>query len=182
MADLASVRTAPLAGRFVGRPHVTVAPAPAATRIVVRAPAASRPALARALKLDLFDGKQIRTLGPRMSLPLGPDEWLVIDEEGADLVAACRGVDALHSAVDVSHRNVGILVSGIGAEAVMTSGCPRDLSLAAFPVGRAARTLLGKVEVVLVRTQPQAFRVEVWRSFSDYAFTLLEDAARDPGQ
>ncbi|MBX3530047.1 MAG: sarcosine oxidase subunit gamma [Rhizobiaceae bacterium] len=179
MAEIA--RTSPLAGRFVGRPHVTVAPAPPATRLAVRAPATSRGALARALKVDLFDGRQIRTVGPRMSLPLGPDEWLVIDEEGADLAAICRDVDALHSAVDVSHRNVGILVSGIAAEAVLNAGCPRDLSLAAFPVGRAARTILGKVEIVLVRTQPQAFRVEVWRSFSDYAFSLLEEATRDPG-
>jgi sarcosine oxidase subunit gamma len=179
MAEVA--RAAALAGRFVGRPAVTVAPAPPATRLSVRAPASSRSALARALKVDLFDGRQIRTVGPRMSLPLGPDEWLVIDEEGADLAAACCGVDALHSAVDVSHRNVGILVSGLGAEAVLNAGCPRDLSLAAFPVGRAARTILGKVEIVLVRTAAQAFRVEVWRSFGDYAFTLLEDAARDPG-
>lgn len=169
-----------LADRFVARPHVTVAPAPYATRLSLRAPASSRTALARALRVDLIDGPgNIRTVGPRMILPLGPDEWLVIDEEGADLVAACAGVSAPHSAVDVSHRNAGILVSGIGAEAVLNAGCPRDLSPTAFPMGRAARTVFGKVEIVLLRTAAQAFRIECWRSFSTYVFDLLEEAARD---
>jgi sarcosine oxidase subunit gamma len=174
------VRSSPLEGRFVSRPHVTVAPAPSATRLSVRAPAASRSALARALKVDLFDGRQIRTLGSRMSLPLGPDEWMVIDEEGADLAAICRSVDALHSAADISHRNTAIIVSGIGAEAVLSAGCPRDLSQGAFPVGRAARTILGKAEIVLVRNAAEAFRVECWRSSSTYVFDFLEEAARDP--
>jgi sarcosine oxidase subunit gamma len=174
------VRRSPLDGRFLSRPTVTIAPAPPASRLSVRAPAPSRSALARALKVELFDGKQIRTLGPRMTLPLGPDEWMVIDEEGADLAAICRGVDALHSAVDISHRNTGIIVSGIGAEAVLSAGCPRDLSQAAFPVGRAARTILGKAEIVLVRNSADAFRVECWRSFSTYVFDFLEEAARDP--
>lgn len=173
-------RLSPLADRFVSRPAVTIAPAPFASRLSVRASGAARTALARALKADLFEGRQMRTVGPRMMLPLGPDEWLVVDETGADLAALCRGVEAPHSAVDISHRNVGILVSGIGAEAVLNSGCPRDLSLGAFPVGRVARTVLGKVEIVLVRIAPQAFRVECWRSFSDYAFTYLQEAARDP--
>ncbi len=180
--DITISRTAPLAGRLVARPSVTIAPAPAAARLSLRAPESSRAALARALKVDLVPGPgQIRTVGTRMVLPLGPDEWLLIDEEGADLAAACRDVAALHSAVDISHRNVGILVSGPGAEAVLNAGCPRDVSLHAFPMGRGARTVLGKAEIVLLRLSAQSFRVECWRSFSPYVFDLLEDAARDPG-
>jgi sarcosine oxidase, subunit gamma len=117
--------------------------------------------------------------GPRSALWLGPDEWLVIDEDGADLMGACAGIRALHSAVDVSHRNVGILLDGPHSEAMLSAGCPQDLSLAAFPVGSATRTVLGKVEIVLLRSAPDSFRVEVWRSFSDYAFTLLVEASRE---
>jgi sarcosine oxidase subunit gamma len=32
---------------------------------------------------------------------------------------------------------------------------------------------------VLLRTGDDAFRVECWRSFSDYAFAFLTEAARD---
>jgi sarcosine oxidase, subunit gamma len=39
--------------------------------------------------------------------------------------------------------------------------------------------LLGKIEVIIYRKDRQVFRVECWRSFSDYMFTYLSDAARD---
>jgi len=87
----------------------------------------------------------------------------------------------LHSATDVSHRNIAILVSGSGAAAAINAGCPQDLSLNAFPVGACSRTIFGKIEIVLLRTAEDAFRVEVWRSFSEYAFGLLAEGARDAG-
>ena len=52
-------------------------------------------------------------------------------------------------------------------------------SIAAFPIGTCSRTLLGKVEIVLWRSAENEFHVECWRSFSDYAFAYLTDAARD---
>ena len=169
-----------LSGRQAAGPAATIAPAAPASRISLRAPAETRAALAKALGLKLPDKpKTSASAGSRHALWLGPDEWLVIDEEGADLPALCRSVQALHSAVDISHRNTAILVSGTGAEAVLAAGCPQDISRAVFPVGACSRTILGKVEIVLFRTGEDAFRVEVWRSFSDYAFTLLSEAARD---
>ncbi|TIS70296.1 MAG: sarcosine oxidase subunit gamma, partial [Mesorhizobium sp.] len=101
----------------------------------------------------------------RTALWLGPDEWLVIDEVGKDPLADCAEVTVLHSAVGISHRNVAISVTGPAAVATINSGCPQDLSLDAFPAGAASRTILGKVEIVLLRTASDAFRVECWRSF-----------------
>ena len=40
------------------------------------------------------------------------------------------------------------------------------------------RTMLAKAEVVLWRTEPQVFRVEVWRSFVAYVAQFLGEAAR----
>ena len=116
--------------------------------------------------------------GKRTALWLGPDEWLVIDEAGNDPLLDCAMEKALHSAVGVSHRNVAFSVSGRDAEAVLSAGCPQNLSLETFPVGACSRTILGKVEVVIYRTAADAFRVECWRSFSDYVRDFLEDAAR----
>jgi sarcosine oxidase subunit gamma len=87
----------------------------------------------------------------------------------------------LHSATDVSHRNVAIIVSGPGAEATISAGCPQDLSLEAFPVGACSRTLFGKAEIVLFRTEDDTFRVECWRSFADFVFGLLAEGAEDAG-
>jgi sarcosine oxidase subunit gamma len=76
-------------------------------------------------------------------------------------------------------RNVAIAVTGSAAAATINSGCPQDLSLDAFPVGAASRTILGKVEIVLLRTATDGFLVECLRSFSDYVFAFLSEAAGD---
>lgn len=179
MAEAAR-RIPPLEGRSFEGQGIALLPAPPASRLSLRAPESSRPALSKALGLDLpAKPKSTAANGARAALWLGPDEWLVTDETGADLPSVCATVTALHSAVDISHRNVGILVSGPRAEDVLNAGCPQDLSLARFPVGAASRTVLGKAEIVLWRTGAEAFRVECWRSFSDYVFSLLKAAARE---
>ena len=114
------------------------------------------------------------------ALWIGPDEWLIIDESGTDLMSACNGASGTYSAVDVSNRNTAIIVSGSAAEATISAGCPQDLSLQAFPKGACSRTLLGKSEIILLREDEHVFRVEVWRSFSAYAFAFLADAGRSP--
>ena len=175
-------RVAALEGRAASHPWVGVTPQPAAQRLSLRAPRGSVAALSSALGLSLpTKPKTSAREGSRAALWLGPDEWLVIDTGTDGLAAALAGVGAFHSAVDVSHRNVGILVAGRGAEATLAAGCPQDLSPAAFPVGACSRTVLGKIEVVIWRTGDDAFRVECWRSFSDYAFAFLAEAARDAG-
>ena len=61
-----------------------------------------------------------------------------------------------HSLVDVSHRHVAFRVAGARAADVLNSGCPLDLSPPAFPAGAATRTLLGKAEVILAKTDDRA--------------------------
>lgn len=169
------------AGKSASGPAASVAVLPPASRLSLRAPTASLPALSKALGLDLpTRPKSSASQGTRHALWLGPDEWLVIDEAGADLAAPLASVSDFHSAVDVSHRNVGLVVSGAGAAAAINAGCPQDLSLAAFPVSAASRTILHKIEIVLYRTGETEFRVECWRSFADYAFSYLAEAVRDP--
>lgn len=173
-------RRAALAGRTTSATSVKVEVLPPAERMSLRAPEASVAALSKALGVTL--PKQQKTSASkagRTALWLGPDEWLIIDEAGKDPLADCTDVTALHSAVGISHRNIAIGVTGAGAVATINAGCPQDLSLDAFPVGAASRTILGKTEIVLLRKAPDDFRVECWRSFSDYVFTFLSEAARD---
>ncbi|MBY3598986.1 sarcosine oxidase subunit gamma [Rhizobium bangladeshense] len=181
MADVA-IRKSALAGRLGGSATVRLTVAPAASRVALRAPTGSLKALSLALGLSVpTTPKTSGRAGARSALWIGPDEWLLIDEAGGDLMAACSSAGALHSATDVSHRNVAVIVSGPGAEATLAAGCPQDLSLSSFPVGAASRTIFGKAEIVLLRTEEDTFRVECWRSFSDYVFGLLAEAAEDAG-
>ncbi|QPC90950.1 sarcosine oxidase subunit gamma [Mesorhizobium sp. INR15] len=191
MAKAAAKTTAPqatpsvqrrpaLAGRNTSATAAKVEVLPPAERMSLRAPEASLAALSKALGVILPKApKTSASKAGRTALWLGPDEWLVIDEAGGDPLADCAKVTALHSAVGVSHRNIAIAVTGEGAAATVNSGCPQDLSLDAFPVGACSRTILGKVEIVLLRTAADAFRVECWRSFSDYVFTFLSEGSRD---
>lgn len=180
MADLA-IRNRPLAGVHGGSASVRLTPAGAAHRISLRAHEDDVSALSASLWVMLPTApKTSASSGSRTALWLGPDEWLVIDEgQEGGLMQAAAASGAVHSATDVSHRNTAILIDGPGAAAALNGGCPLDLSLKAFPVAACARTLFGKIEVVLLRTGNENFRLECWRSFSDYAFGLLREAAQD---
>jgi sarcosine oxidase subunit gamma len=177
-----AVRKSVLSGRHGGSATVRLTPAVEASRVALRAPVESLAALSSALGLTLPGSpKTSGRADKRFALWLGPDEWLVIDENGADLTGPLAGSGAVHSATDVSHRNVGIIVSGPGAETTLSAGCPQDLSIGVFPIGACSRTLFGKAEIVLFRTDDDTFRVECWRSFADYVFGLLAEAAEDAG-
>jgi sarcosine oxidase, subunit gamma len=121
------------------------------------------------------------TAGDRSALWLGPDEWLLIAPEGDDIVGAIA--DKLsglsHALVDVGHRNVGLEIVGAEAATVLAAGCPLDLDPDAFPVGMCTRTVLGKAEIVLWRTGPDMFHIEVWRSFAAYVWRFLDEAREE---
>jgi sarcosine oxidase subunit gamma len=123
------------------------------------------------------------SLGPRAALWLGPDEWLLLapaaahDAVAQALEAALAGEPA--SIVDVGQRQLGFALAGPDAATLLAAGCPLDLDLAAFPVGACTRTLFDKTEITLWRTAPDAFRIEVTRSFADYLEGMLDLARRD---
>jgi sarcosine oxidase subunit gamma len=122
---------------------------------------------------------QAQVAGTRATLRVGPDEWLILglgDEGPAIAATVAASAGEAHSLVDVSHRNVGMVFAGSRVEAALNTGCPLDLSLAAFPVGMATRTLLGKVEIVLWRQAADRFHIECWRSFAPYVHALLGEA------
>jgi sarcosine oxidase subunit gamma len=119
----------------------------------------------------------------RAALWLGPDEWLLLAprEAVSDITSAFSkqlgGVP--HSLVEISDRNVGLLLDGPGSEDMLNTGCPLDLDIAAFPAGMCTRTLFGKAEIVLWRTAPHVFHIEVMRSFLPYVTGFLDLAVRD---
>lgn len=122
--------------------------------------------------------------GDRIAIWLGPDEWLLLVPGAADPAPITAAIEAAtagvpHSLVDVSHRQLCIEVSGPEAAKVLNAGCPLDLSVTAFPVGTATRTVLAKAEIVLARTGPDVFHIEVWRSFSAYVWNYLDEARRE---
>ena len=187
--DLATATYDPLgdqtasADAFSGSAALTVLPP--ALRFVLRGRQAAVEAAGRAFGSALpQEVCRAATAGQgRAALRLGPDEWLLLGQPdqgptfATSLESAMQGHP--HALVEVSQRQIGIGVSGPDAAATLNAGCPLDLDPAAFPVGMCTRTVLGKIEIVLWRTAHETFRLEVWRSFADYAWRFLDEASRE---
>ncbi len=152
---------------------------PPATRLILQSDADAREA-ATAVWGVPFSAQACRAeaRGQRATLWLGPQEFLLW-QSARDFT----GLDALeqalrpypHSLVDVSHRQVAFEISAPFAAEILSGACPLDLHEQEFPVGMCTRTVLAKAEVVLWRTAPRSFHLEVWRSFSPYVGSLLRE-------
>jgi sarcosine oxidase subunit gamma len=112
---------------------------------------------------------------------IGPDEWflilpinarLAIEEGFAELYQSVP-----HSLVDISHREVGILVEGPDAAQALQASIAFDVIN--MPVGSGRRTIIDKAQIILLREAPDRFRVEVWNSFSDHVWGLLAGICRE---
>ncbi len=115
----------------------------------------------------------------KTALCLGPDEWLLLASAGEAPEIATRfaALSDTHSLVDVGHRSVGIDVSGPAAALALNAGCPLDLE--AMAVGGCTRTILDKVEVVLMKLEAKHYRLEIVRSFAEFVWNFLIIAGRE---
>jgi sarcosine oxidase, subunit gamma len=101
---------------------------------------------------------------------LGPDEWLIVGELGAEesigreLEAALGGHH--HSVLDVSaNRAVFDLPDGLD---LLSSGCGLDLDPRRWRPGMCAQTLFGGAQVILHQLDERTTRVFVRPSFAGY--------------
>jgi sarcosine oxidase subunit gamma len=115
----------------------------------------------------------------RLALCVGPDEWFLLAPiaEAGTIEDRFRQVVAPHSLVDVSHREVGIDVSGPSASIVLSSGSAIDLSIMSPASG--TRTIFDKAPIVLVKYADDRYRIEVWQSLATHVLELLAAASRE---
>lgn len=119
--------------------------------------------------LDLPTRIGQRSGGDVQILMLGPDEWAI---QAADISAILAARPAHpHSLVDVSGREVTLLIDGPRAAELLTLGCARDID--AIPVGEGRRTICDGVTVVLWRDAAHRFRLDVWHSFVPHLLHLF---------
>jgi len=117
---------------------------------------------------------------------LGPNEWLVVtpsERDGAIAHGLRAALDGVFAAVtDVSGGQTVLALRGDAVHDLLAKGCPLDLHARAFGVDRCAQSHLAKAPI-LVRQVDEApsFEIVVRRSFADYLWTWLEDAASEYG-
>ena len=114
--------------------------------------------------------------GERVTLWLGPDEWLVVapGEEASSLVAELAPVH--RSVLDVSANRVVLELAGTAVEEVLATGCSLDLHPRAWIPGRCAQTLVMGVPAILARLD-EATQVFVRPSFAEHVADRLLDSA-----
>ena len=117
---------------------------------------------------------------------LGPDEWLIVTsgDRVTDLKHKLR--DALatirQSVTDVSGGQTVVVLRGAPVRELLAKGCPLDLHPRAFAIGQCAQSHLAKAPILLRPIlDGSAFELVFRRSFADYIWTWLEDAAAEWG-
>ncbi|MBB5702461.1 sarcosine oxidase subunit gamma [Ochrobactrum daejeonense] len=131
-------------------------------------------------KIPVKIGALVRT-GDIAVACLGPDEWYIWADE-SKAVAVVEAFAKLyesepHSLVDVSHRETGIDITGPQAEWLLNAASP--LNLAEMSAPGAARTIFDHAQIILMKWDAEHYRIEVWNSFADHVWTLLELASNE---
>ena len=129
-----------------------------------------------------------------LALWLGPDEWWIVTpgpdpESGPDMAAKLRTAlaDRRGAVIDVSDSRTCLRITGPHGRDLLCKGTPLDLHPHVFPTGCCAQSHLGKTGVVLHliaddgAPEGPAFELYVLRSFAEYLWLWLEDAAREYG-
>lgn len=99
-----------------------------------------------------------------------PGQWLIVGEQPlshTDMKALFVVLEPQATGVDQSQGRVRIRIEGKMAERVLAKGTAVDLSLATFPVGHSATTLIGHIAALLTRLDEEVFEVIVLRGFAE---------------
>jgi heterotetrameric sarcosine oxidase gamma subunit len=125
--------------------------------------------------------KGLKSLGLTM-----PEPGTFAEKKGARIVWSGRDQAFLMSAdcpalegaavTDQSDGWTVLAVSGSGAIDALARWVPVDLRQSAFPVGRALRTQLNHMNVVILRVGDHAFEIMVFRSMARTAWHEIEAA------
>lgn len=123
--------------------------------------------------------------GERSIQWLSPDEWLVIVPGGEEFALESRLRKAMgpahYSIVNVSGGQTVFTLQGEKARDVLMKSTLYDVHPQAFPVGKGVSTVFAKSTVVLRRPNEDSWELVVRRSFADYCYRWLLDAAAEHG-
>lgn len=177
----ADTRRSPV-GRIGAGPHVLLAAGgveitehPFLAQANLRAdPAGEAPAAVAArfgVRLPATPNRHATAPSGMDAIWLGPDEWLLVEAgDGVQLASNLEAVVRPHggSVVDVTAHRTVLEIRGPRAAEILSAGTSIDLHPRVFAVGHAAQAPLARVDVILCRMEPDAYRVFVRTSFARY--------------
>lgn len=130
------------------------------------------------------EAHRFNTSGLRSIVWCGPDEWLVLAEDGTaeTIMAALDIPEAGHVAVtNVSDALGGLILAGPHARDVLAKHCALDFHPDAFTAGMAQQSLLSHAGVNILCRGEDEFLIIGRSSFMPYIASLMMDAAIEYG-
>lgn len=115
---------------------------------------------------------------------ISPDEWLVTVAEGEthSIEVKLRNAVEGHAAiVNVSGGQTLLQLAGEHAEEILMKSTRYDVHESNLTVGKVVTTTFAQTQVVLRRLNANSFELVVRRSFADYVFAWIRDAAAEFG-
>lgn len=115
---------------------------------------------------------------------ISPDEWLVTvaeDETHSIEVKLRHALEGHAAIVNVSGGQTLLQLAGQHAEEVLMKSTSYDVHESNLQVGKVVTTTFAHTQVVLRRLDANSFELVVRRSFADYVFAWIRDAATEFG-
>ena len=115
---------------------------------------------------------------------LGPNEWLAIVAGGTEAEVEARLRQTLighFSVVDVSGGQTLLNLSGEAVGMVLKKSSVYDFHPSQFAQGRCVQTTFAKASALVSKSADNSFDLVIRRSFSDYLFRWIVDAASEYG-
>ncbi|ASK20074.1 sarcosine oxidase subunit gamma [Halomonas sp. XH26] len=123
--------------------------------------------------------------GERSIQWLSPDEWLVIVPGGEEFPLETqlreRLGDSHYAISDVSGGQTVLEITGEAARELLMKAVIYDVHPRHFPVGKGVTTVFAKATTILRRPSEERWELVVRRSFADYCYRWLLDAAAEYG-
>ncbi|NDL71814.1 sarcosine oxidase subunit gamma [Vreelandella alkaliphila] len=121
--------------------------------------------------------------GERSIQWLSPDEWLVIVPGGEEFPLETqlreRLGDSHYAISDVSGGQTVLEITGEAARELLMKAVIYDVHPSNFPVGKGVTTVFAKATTILRRPSEERWELVVRRSFADYCYRWLLDAAAE---
>jgi methylglutamate dehydrogenase subunit D len=122
---------------------------------------------------------QATSIGTRLLLKTGPEQFWIITRDGEDIASAIRSAvaPAIGSVTSLSHSRTCIWLEGPPSREVLATGLAVDLDPNVFAPNSFALTGLHHTPVMILRSGATRFELYVLRTFAVWTWEWLTDAA-----
>lgn len=115
---------------------------------------------------------------------MSPDEWLIIVPAGLEFEAEAalrRELSGHYAVMNVTGGQTVLELTGTKVRELLMKCTPYDVHPRAFPVGKGVSSVFAKSSAVIRRVDENRWELVVRRSFANYLYAWILDAAEEFG-